>query len=45
MRPFKISFKADANEATAIGAADVNELSFPPGGIVGFQLSYKQITC
>jgi hypothetical protein len=46
MRPFKIIFKTDANEATtAIGNPDVNEQSFAPGGIVGFKLTFFQLSC
>jgi hypothetical protein len=46
MRPFKVTFKTDANEVTANGGnAILNEESFAPGGIVGFQLTYTQIAC
>jgi hypothetical protein len=47
MRPFKITFKTDANELTiAAGATAVNnEESFAPGGIIGFQLFFNQIAC
>jgi hypothetical protein len=45
-RPFKITFKTDANEiVTAGGMANNNELSLFPGGIVGFQLNFNQISC
>jgi hypothetical protein len=48
-RPFKIIFKTDANELTgiagiAISAAN-NEQSASPGGIIGFQLNFLQISC
>ena len=46
MRPFKIVFQTDANEVTiANQMADKNEQSFVPGGIIGFQLMYTQISC
>jgi hypothetical protein len=46
MRPFKITFKTDANEVTTInGMANTNEESFAPGGIIGFQLTFTQIAC
>jgi hypothetical protein len=48
-RPFKIIFKTDANEVTitagATGDASMNEQADSPGGIVGFQLSFVQISC
>jgi hypothetical protein len=47
MRPFKIIFKTDANEQTrAIGGnEDLHEETSAPGGIIGFQLSFAQISC
>ena len=46
MRPFKIIFKTDDNEqTTAGGTEDVNEESVAPGGIVGFQLTFNQVSC
>jgi hypothetical protein len=47
MRPFKIIFKTDANELTiAAGATTSNsEETLAPGGIIGFQLFYNQISC
>jgi hypothetical protein len=50
MRPFKVIFKTDANEATTggtIGAmfANTNEQATFPGGIVGFQLTWLQTSC
>jgi hypothetical protein len=47
-RPFKVIFKTDANEITTgagATAAIVNEQAFAPGGIIGFQLSFIQISC
>jgi hypothetical protein len=47
MRPFKIIFKSDSNEVTAsMGDAMASELStFPGGVVVGYQLSFKLVTC
>jgi hypothetical protein len=50
MRPFKVIFKTDANEMTTavIGTATtaaINEQSAFPGGIIGFQLSFNQLSC
>ena len=45
MRPFRLTFKTDANEMTVAAAATTNELSVVPGGIIGFQLTYMQISC
>ena len=39
-------FKTDANEFTiAGGMSNMNEEANFPGGIIGFQLSYTQVSC
>ena len=48
-RPFQILFKTDANELTGNVngvpvMAQLNEQSDFPGGIVGFQLNFNQVT-
>ena len=45
MRPFKIIFKTDADEVAAGATATLNEEATFPGGIIGFQLSFNQISC
>jgi hypothetical protein len=46
MRPFKVIFKTDANEATiGAGNSQTNEQAIAPGGIIGFQLTFLQISC
>ena len=45
MRPFRVTFKTDANEVAGAGAAGTNEQFNAPGGIIGFQLSFSQISC
>jgi len=48
-RPFKVIFKTDANEITTMGGAAStainNEQAVAPGGIIGFQLNFLQISC
>ena len=44
-RPFRITFKTDANEVTAGSTPNSNEQSETPGGIVGFLLNYSQVSC
>lgn len=44
-RPFRIAFKTDANEVVGIAATGTNEQTGAPGGIIGFQLSFNQISC
>ena len=46
MRPFRLIFKTDANEVTGMAAgANVDERGTAPGGIIGFQLTYMQVSC
>jgi hypothetical protein len=53
MRPFKVTFKTDANELTGTaGDTSANELfggtnggTGVIGGIVGFSLNFFQIAC
>jgi len=47
-RPFRITFRTDADEITSIaaGSADpLDEQAVFPGGIVGFSLAYTQTAC
>ena len=48
--PFRVTFKTDQDEVVTTTAADANkadvsELAFTPGGIVGFWLNYRQVSC
>jgi hypothetical protein len=45
--PFRISFKTDADEATAgdIASSNTNEAAADPRGTIGFSLRYVEQTC
>ncbi len=48
--PFQVGFVTDQNElimnaAVNLGVANNHELQTEPGGIIGFQLDYRQVAC
>jgi len=45
-RPFRVTFRTDADEVTMIGWNGAkDEQAMAPGGIVGFSLIFWQIMC
>jgi len=44
-RPFRISFRSDANEATTGAGVNLDELASTPRGIIGFELDFFQVAC
>ena len=43
--PFRLTFNTDSNEVTDSDMANENEQDMHPGGIVGFNLSWRQVEC
>lgn len=44
-RPFKLTFRTNADEAVAADAANTNENNGTPKGIIGFSLNFYQVAC